>query len=401
MNTSDRALKHLGKESEWLEMQLDQYNAISKDFDTKFFYEAYPTPLPIGAMMIVPKTSAIIPGATDAEAIEIRKHHRNMTRYPAEDDDDFKTVANHICLMSRKANSKVAANWTEWANAPMLDVDVDEFKIPFKMVFRRNNNFTGREAILAETHLRLCQGRLGPPGHTAVIYGTGGIGKSQIAIEYAFRRSDCYSAIFWINAQDPRSTQNSFVSLAQRLVDHQSHILRGETPNYPLIARRLLLTGLIDETGILQVEANRIDRVVDVVKQWLTRKGNDNWLLIFDNVDDLDSFDIRNYFPADTSGSILMTSRRPECARYGVAIPLDQMPENEALMLLSKSVSREISPQDNEGSLPAYSQFPGFYFYDTNPSLLFRISRSAETGVQTWLSAAGYRPSWCLYQQAL
>jgi hypothetical protein len=43
-HTSDRLVKHLEHDSEWLEMQLKQYNSISADFITKFCYETFPTP---------------------------------------------------------------------------------------------------------------------------------------------------------------------------------------------------------------------------------------------------------------------------------------------------------------------------------------------------------------------
>ena len=52
ITTSDRAMKNLRKESEWLETQLGQYSAISQDFDTTFLYESYPTPLPVGSTMV-------------------------------------------------------------------------------------------------------------------------------------------------------------------------------------------------------------------------------------------------------------------------------------------------------------------------------------------------------------
>lgn len=48
----DRALKHEGKNSELLQMQSSQFNAISKDFDMKLCFEMYPTPLPIGATVV-------------------------------------------------------------------------------------------------------------------------------------------------------------------------------------------------------------------------------------------------------------------------------------------------------------------------------------------------------------
>lgn len=52
-HTSKALLEHLERDSEWLEMQLEQYNAISSDIFTIFCYESYPTPLPAGRSMMV------------------------------------------------------------------------------------------------------------------------------------------------------------------------------------------------------------------------------------------------------------------------------------------------------------------------------------------------------------
>ena len=63
---------------------------------------------------IVPKSSAVVPGVVDAEAIEIRKGHTTMVKFRKQIDDDFQTVAGHIYLMSEKAQDKIASNWAEW-----------------------------------------------------------------------------------------------------------------------------------------------------------------------------------------------------------------------------------------------------------------------------------------------
>jgi hypothetical protein len=52
-HTSDAVLKHLEKDVEWLQQQLQQYAPISKDFVTKFAYETYPTPLALGRTILV------------------------------------------------------------------------------------------------------------------------------------------------------------------------------------------------------------------------------------------------------------------------------------------------------------------------------------------------------------
>jgi hypothetical protein len=49
----DRLLKHLERDSEWLQQQLGQYGPVSGDFVTKFAFEEYPTPTVLGQSIMV------------------------------------------------------------------------------------------------------------------------------------------------------------------------------------------------------------------------------------------------------------------------------------------------------------------------------------------------------------
>lgn len=53
VTADNRILKHLERDSEWLQQQLGQYGPISSDFVTKFAYEIYPTPIALGRTMMV------------------------------------------------------------------------------------------------------------------------------------------------------------------------------------------------------------------------------------------------------------------------------------------------------------------------------------------------------------
>lgn len=58
----DRLLKHLERDSEWLQQQQGQYNFISRDFVTKFAYEEYETPTPTGKSIMVCGCSIYLAG---------------------------------------------------------------------------------------------------------------------------------------------------------------------------------------------------------------------------------------------------------------------------------------------------------------------------------------------------
>jgi hypothetical protein len=112
VNTNDKLLNILERDSEILQQQLGQYNSISGDFDTKFAYETKATPLALGkAMIVVPKSSAVVPGQVDAEPIAIMDHHINMVKF-AMQSNEFKKVAGHLKLMVDEAPTKVQQNWS-------------------------------------------------------------------------------------------------------------------------------------------------------------------------------------------------------------------------------------------------------------------------------------------------
>lgn len=61
----------------------------------------------------MPEWSATVPGTINAENVELRKDYRNMIRFSSTHDNDFITVAAHICIMAKKAAAKIEKNWLE------------------------------------------------------------------------------------------------------------------------------------------------------------------------------------------------------------------------------------------------------------------------------------------------
>lgn len=170
--------------------------------------------------------------------------------------------------------------------------------------FQRNPYFTGRE-----TYLELLDQCLKENGSVALtqpisISGLGGIGKTQLALEYAHRNHlKVYRAVLWANAVDKAALEASYLSLAQLLN--------------------------LSEKG-----ERDVDLIVQAVKTWL--KEHTNWLLILDNADDLQL--VRSFLPTKPRGHILLTTRSQIVGNIAARIEVETMePEEAHLFLLRRS----------------------------------------------------------------
>ena len=135
----------------------------------------------------------------------------------------------------------------------------------------------------------------GSQRQVVVLHVLRGIGKTQLVVAFLKWHRDIYSAIFWLNAKNKDTLKQSLAGIAKRLYNE-----------YPSSA-------LLRKTA----EEKDTDRIIAVIKQWLSIRGNTQWILIFDNIDnpklpsnnDPQAYDIRLYFPEAHQGSILVITR--------------------------------------------------------------------------------------------
>lgn len=175
------------------------------------------------------------------------------------------------------------------------------------------------------------------------ILGIGGVGKTQLVQEYAYRYHKEFSSILWVKANSAQSVVASYCAIAQRIIDHSDQI-----------AHEIGLTGLLDSAG--RIAEDSVTHIIGAVKRWLMLKGNSKWLLLFDNADDMDYMDIHPLIPAVVSGAVIITSRRQECARFGYSMEMDEMDEEEALILLSRSFLKDYGVSNTEGKGRVYDE---------------------------------------------
>ena len=206
---------------------------------------------------------------------------------------------------------------------------------------QRNRHFTGRSELLDQLGRQLGQQDVAAVLPHA-LQGLGGVGKTQLAIEYAYRASDKYDVVWWISADQPNLIPSQLATLAPRLG----------------------LTGL----------AGRLEDAVDAVLDAL-RRGDpfSRWLLVFDNADQPEQ--IREYFPVgELDGHVLVTSRNHRWHGAADTVEVDVFSRAESQEFLTRRV-QGIEPKDADllaeqlGDLPLALEQAGALQAETGMSV--------------------------------
>jgi tetratricopeptide (TPR) repeat protein len=203
--------------------------------------------------------------------------------------------------------------------------------------FHRNPQFTGREKILAVLHAALVSNQ--PSNWKQALSGMGGVGKTQIAIEYAYRHKKDYQLVWWLRSDEPTTLFGDFAALAGEL-------------NLPE-------RNLRDQTAI-----------IDAVKYWLGH--NFDWLLIFDNAQNPD--DIQNLMPGYGGGHIIITSRNPNWQGIAGHLTVKELERPESIVYLCNRTGQRDQEAANIlaetlGDLPLALEQAAAYVNKTGRSL--------------------------------
>jgi tetratricopeptide (TPR) repeat protein len=163
----------------------------------------------------------------------------------------------------------------------------------------RNPDFSGRGQLLKELHEMLMAGGAATVVQAATVHGLGGVGKTQLALEYAHRYASDYDLIWWVPAEQPVAIPGLLGGFARRLgVPQQAD-------------QAELLAGLWDEL-----------------------RQRDRWLLIYDNAEG--HRELEPYRPPGGSGRVLITSRKSTWGRETAMVRLDVLHRDEAVAFLRR-----------------------------------------------------------------
>ncbi|MDQ3761340.1 MAG: FxSxx-COOH system tetratricopeptide repeat protein [Actinomycetota bacterium] len=188
---------------------------------------------------------------------------------------------------------------------------------------QRNKNFTGREDLLSDLRRRIVDEEV-----TALLphalHGMGGVGKTQLAIEYVYRYQADYDVVWWIAADQETLVRSALAGLAPRL-------------------------------GLTDIAPGRTEDAVTAVLDAL-RRGvpYERWLLVFDNADQPES--MRALIPHGP-GHVLVTSRNHRWEGVADTVEVDVFKREESLTFLGRRVPHITDPDDDQlakelGDLP-------------------------------------------------
>jgi hypothetical protein len=158
----------------------------------------------------------------------------------------------------------------------------------------RSSMFTGRSELLRQLRQSLLSGQRAA---VFALSGLGGVGKSQLAVEYAHRFAGEYELVWWVNADNPTLIGEQLAGLAAEVAG------AGPGPDIP--------------------------SAVKAMRAMLA--GRDRWLLVFDNASA--AKDLVAWIPQGP-GHVIITSRSPAWAGLAIPVSVDVLDRHESIALL-------------------------------------------------------------------
>ncbi|KAF2259649.1 HET-domain-containing protein [Lojkania enalia] len=201
------------------------------------------------------------------------------------------------------------------------EVEAQQYRVPLSLKsVPVINKFVDRKEELTALGEHLLPAREQGRRKVAVLHGLGGIGKTQLSVEFCRRHADTFTAVFWLDGRSEDTLKQSLAAIAARLP-------MGQLPEAS-VNRKL-------------TSEEDVDATVNDVLIWLSIPANSSWLLVFDNVDiDINdpkappgAYDIQRFYPDADHGSILVTTRLNSLAQLGAPIKVANVNRKQALAI--------------------------------------------------------------------
>jgi len=255
---------------------------------------------------------------------EIERQRESLAQYQQEYDELKKHVPS---AQMQNVTNLLQQQYTK------LD-DIKKLLPPiWNVPYHHNPNFIGRVDILSNLRLSLTSGE--PTAWKQAITGMGGVGKTQLAVQYIYLHKTDYNVIWWIRCEEVVVMDADYADLAVSL-----YLPEKDSP---------------DQTEI-----------TTAVKRWL--EHHSGWLLIFDNAQDPE--EIRNYLPRGGAGHLIITSRNIDWGGAAKLLPVRIFDRADSVDFLCKRAWQDDTKAadalaDELGDLPLALEQAGAYIETT------------------------------------
>ena len=163
-----------------------------------------------------------------------------------------------------------------------------------------------------------------------VVNGLGGMGKTQLCVEYARRHKADFTAVYWLDGSSKDALRQSLGSAAAR------------------VARDVPSSAMS-----LPQDFQNVDETIAALLRWLSLEANTGWLLVLDNVDrewqgangraDPQAYDFKDYLPPADHGNVLITTRLGRLQRVEVSLRMDKVNHDVGKQMLESRAGRKLA----------------------------------------------------------
>jgi hypothetical protein len=207
---------------------------------------------------------------------------------------------------------------------------VTGYRVPFSMAgLPVTDHFVQRTTEMARLDEFFKVDADGKRRKVFVVHGLGGMGKTQLCVEYVRQHKGGFTAVFWLDGSSKDALRQSLAIAAARV-------------------ERVVLSS----TALLAPDAHDVDETIAALHWWLSLEGNTGWLLILDNIDrewqgaggraDPQAYDFKDYLPPADHGKVLITTRLSRLQRAKASLCMGAVDNVVGKDMLESRAGREL-----------------------------------------------------------